>query len=128
MRVALAAVLLLLTCACGAYRRSRPPRAPSDDVITRAQIEYYHFKTARDAVDALHANWLTVRGTDSFRTPSDVAIYMNSVRLGGPDALREIAAPPIHVIRYYDRLAATARFGVGHSQGAIAIFTYPDST
>jgi hypothetical protein len=52
-----------------------------------------------------------------------VVIYRDGAKLGGEGELRSIATVQIREIRYYDAIAATQRFGVDHSGGAIAVTT-----
>ena len=94
-------------------------------VLTKEQIAENHFNTAYDAVEALRSNWLRARGTDSFQTPSEVLVYLDNTRLGGTDTLREIAANTIYYMRFFDGVAATGRWGVGHAAGVIYVSTHP---
>lgn len=94
-------------------------------MLTKEQIAENHFNTAYDAVEALRSNWLRARGTDSFQTPSEVLVYLDNTRLGGTDTLREIAANTIYYMRFFDGVAATGRWGVGHAAGVIYVSTHP---
>lgn len=92
-------------------------------MISQATIQENRYTTAWDAVQALHSNWLQPHGTDSFSSPTQVWVYVDNVRVGGVDALRELRTENIGSIRHLDSIAATSRFGVGHGQGAIVVTT-----
>ena len=94
-------------------------------MLTQEQIAAQHFNTVYDAVEALRSNWLQTRGTDSFQNPSEVRVYLDNTLLGGVQKLREIAANTVTFIKYFDGVAATARWGVGHAAGVIYLSTHP---
>jgi hypothetical protein len=110
-------------CATSSRATSHEPR-PGGDTITRSQIEQRNFRTALEAVQALHANWLRTRGVDSFNSPTPIWVYLDESRVGGLDALRFITPRSVAVIRRYDGLQAAARWGLGHSQGVIHVETW----
>ena len=115
-------LLLTLVAACGAGQSSSSPSPGRDrDLITREEIEQGNFRTAFDAVRSLRANWLVTKGQDSFQSPTQVQVYFDGTRLGGVDQLRTITFPGIAYIRYYDGLAASARWGMDHGQGVIFV-------
>jgi hypothetical protein len=111
---------LLLVGAIGCHRG--PPRAPPNaELLTQSEMETNHFTNIYDAVASLRANWLTVRGTDSFYTPSQVLVYYDDTRLGGVGELRAITVNSVAWVRRYSGVDATTRWGVGHSAGVIFI-------
>jgi hypothetical protein len=118
----LVAGLSLGGCALNAGATGRDSR--DHGVLTKEQIAENHFNTAYDAVEALRSNWLRVRGTDSFQSPSEVQVYVDDTKLGGTDTLREIAASTIYYMRFFDGVAATGRWGVGHAGGVIFVSTH----
>ena len=90
-------------------------------VITHDEMVADHFITVYDAVTALRSNWLNVRPNTLTGTQEDVVIYFDATRLGGPAELRNIRVSDIDHVQHYDAVAATQRFGVGHTQGAILV-------
>jgi len=83
-----------------------------------------HFTNVYDAVVSLRAAWLNVRGTDSFRQPSQVWVYYDENRLGGVDEMRAVVVNSVAPLRHYNGVDATMRWGVGHSAGAIQILSH----
>lgn len=115
-----AAAVLVSGCAS----RVRTGEVRDHATLTKEQIAENHFNTAYDAVEALRSNWLKARGTDSFQTPSEVLVYVDNTRFGGTDTLRQIAANTIVYIRFFDGVAATGRWGIGHAAGVIFVSTH----
>jgi hypothetical protein len=119
---AASALLLLLTACAGGVRRAEPQ--PDLDRITREQLVEHRFTSAYEAVAALRSNWLTTRGTDSFRTPSQIQVYFDDVRLGGIESLRGVGINSISYIQHFDGIAATERWGLDHGAGVIFVSTH----
>ncbi len=121
-RIALIGLALATLAACApTVQQARRDR----DLITHQEMVDHNFQTAYDAVVALHGNWLNVRPNTLTSTQEDVRIYYDQVRLTGPDDLRSIRVTTIDRIQHYDPTAATARFGVGHSQGVVQVISAP---
>ena len=122
----MAAALLFGSVACASGSSSGSSSTKTDrSLITSEQILKHRFTNAYEAVEALHSNWLQTRGSDSFATPTPVWVYVDNVKYGTVERLREIAVTSIAYIRHYDGVAATSRWGVGHGQGVIQISTQP---
>jgi hypothetical protein len=114
--------LAVTSCAAGSHRSG----ATTDrNLITSEMIQERHFSTAYEVVESLRANWLSSRGLDSFGAPTTVQVYLDITRMGGLDQLRSISTQNIVYIRYYDGIAATARWGLDHGGGAILVSTHP---
>ena len=126
---ALAAGTVALGAACAGRSKADPaagqPRANSSNlnVITQEQMVAQHFKNAYEAVQALHPNWLTTRGTDSFRSPSQVWVYLDDAKLGGVDQLSTIAPSTVGTIRHFNGVDASARWGLDHGAGVIQVLS-----
>lgn len=82
---------------------------------------------AFELVQSLRPLWLNKRGPQTdVRLPAapkegDVVVYLDRARLGGRDALREIAAASLVSIEFLDAAKASYRFGRGHPYGAIVL-------
>lgn len=111
-------------CAFAGHDGDGNPRK-SRNVITRAELVDNNFQTAHEAVASLRSNWLQPRGTDSFRTPSKVWVYLDSNRLGGVETLTSIAVTTVSYIQHFNGTDATTWYGVGHSAGVIYVATHP---
>lgn len=119
-RAALGVAILALGCATGTPRRgSGYDRAR----IGPDEIDDATAHVAWDLVRQLRPQWLTGRGVDSFRQPSEVVVYVDNQRTGGPAMLQQLSITVIHEITYLDAITATQRFGTGHASGAILVAT-----
>lgn len=122
----ISAVLLLVVAGACARSGSGAARPRGDmNLITREQLAEHRFSTAYDAVQSLRSNWLTARGTDSFRSPSQVLVYYDDVKLGGVETLRTINIASVSYIQHFDGLTATQRWGLDHGAGVIYVSTRP---
>jgi hypothetical protein len=119
LRFAIAALAL---AACAPRRESRPV-VEAGDVIARHEIVAAHVQNAYELVERLHPQWLRKRGVSDLQNESDVVVYLDNARLGGPETLREIHVGGVSSVRFYDAAKAQYRFGVGHAHGAILVST-----
>lgn len=115
--------LVVLSTACASRRSAERPVRVDRNVLLQQELIEHRFATAWEAVEALRSNWLRARTTDSFNTPSAVWVYMDDNRVGGVESLRMIATTSIVYIKWFDGIAATARWGIDHSQGVILVST-----
>jgi hypothetical protein len=119
-RSALAATVAA-SVACTARPSSDAAPAGSSDVITYEELERHRFTDVYEAVQALHSNWLIPRGTDSFRTPSQVTVVYDDTHLGDVSTLRTINIKSVVYIQYFSGVDATARWGLDHGAGVIFV-------
>ena len=118
--------LLLSACAARTPAATRP--LPDRNVITQQEILEHRFETVYDAIQALRPIWLQTRGTNSLtQNPTQVQVYLDNNHLGGISALNTISLGSVVYIRHYDGIAATARWGLDHGEGAIYVSTHPES-
>ncbi|HYD51547.1 MAG TPA: hypothetical protein VEA99_02925 [Gemmatimonadaceae bacterium] len=136
-RLGWSAVLLLLALSGGCGARRDATRRLDRTVITREQMLAGNYTTVLDAVEALHAPWLRPRGPDSYTRQSQVWVYVDGIRAGSVDALRELHPRLVNTVRFIDGPTATGRWGVDHAAGVIHVSTWsegapgvpvPDST
>jgi hypothetical protein len=133
-------LVVLGMVAAGVGCRSAQPRETrrlDRSVITREQMLAGDYVTAYDAVAAMRSSWLHPRGPDSFVLPSIVWVYIDGIRAGGVEVLRNIQPRLINTLRFYDGPTATGRWGVDNGSGVIHVSTWsegavgvpvPDST
>lgn len=114
-----AMVLLLVACAPGA-RGTTPQNAST---ITRTEIEAAHQVNALELIQAERPHWLRRRGARSISADTDVVIYLDGTRFGGPEALASLPTINIEEIRHYTEAEAQYKYGVGHIHGAIDVIT-----
>jgi hypothetical protein len=124
-----ATAAILVAAACTSSRIAPRP-AVDRNLLVQEQFADHGFNTAYDVIESMRSNWLAARGPDSFTTPSQVQVYLDGTRVGGVDMLRTIDLRPVTYMRFFDGVAATARWGLDHGAGAIYVSTHPlpDST
>lgn len=115
-----ALVLALAACAGPAAPGTARPNA---NLITQAEIDEAGPASAYDLVQKLRPIWLRKRGNTSFTQDTDVVVYLDGVHMGNREALRDIFSTDIRSLEFLDARRATARFGVGHTGGAILVKT-----
>lgn len=119
MRAATLAIALTLAgCAAAGTGSSR-----DESVITQQEIVAANQLNVLDLVRTERPHWLRFRGSTSVSQDPEILVYIDGVRTGGPEILRDIATINVEEIRYFDARRAQYRFGVGHVQGAIEVIT-----
>jgi hypothetical protein len=101
-----------------------PPKLRRDpNLISQAEIAATQdIQTAYDLVKRLRPNWFTIRGPSSINLPTAaVVVYVNEVKRGGADTLRDLPLTGLKEIRHMSGADASQRFGMGHENGAILV-------
>jgi hypothetical protein len=112
------AVVLLSSCTPPATPRLTPQRSFTQ--FSEMQISAARPVTAYDAVLRLRPTALNPAGGRGFQ-PS---VYLDGLRLGGPDELNRISAIDIVKIEFLSPIEAAAKFGpTSRSGGAILLTT-----
>lgn len=92
------------------------------DKITQEQIEKAGTTSnAYVLVQRLHPDWLQKRGTSSINRVSDVVVYVEGNRRGGPSSLRQINVMDVEFIEHLNSDEATLEYGSGHDHGVIQV-------
>lgn len=120
MRTLLTVLVVTAVAGCA----SSAGRAGSDqNRITLEEVEATNQANAYDIVRTLRPRWLQARGPSSINAPLPIQVYVDGTRLGGPRTLQSVPKVAIEEIRYYSPAAAQARWGLNHTNGAIAVVT-----
>lgn len=53
----------------------------------------------------------------------ELAVYLDEIRMGGAEVLRQFPPSAATMVRYFDPSSAQGRFGVGNLAGVIQIIT-----
>jgi len=110
--------------------RSAADRNASRDysVLTAEEIgSVSGLTTLYDVIRLRRPRWFTRRTPTSFRgeQQADIVVYVDNVRFGGPEALRQLHPTSARLMQYLSPSQAESRFGQGHPNGAIAVITRP---
>lgn len=87
-----------------------------ENVVRRESVGVDQRKTGADGQQP-SAEVQAVQGLGQ----SEIAVYMDGMRLGGVEELRRIPANEVAAVEFLDGPSATIRFGTGHAQGAIVV-------
>lgn len=126
--LAAAAALLLAACTPAAGPRREPlSTLPAGSVITRQEIAASGATNLYGVVQRLRPGWLSGRGVQNFGgSTGQVVVYLNQARMGGVEALREIAPEYVVSLRYLDGTTAAGLPGIRPREivaGAIIVLT-----
>ncbi len=115
---------LLSLCLGCARPTGSSTSSPDPDLITREQISESHYQNALQVVQALHSNWLHVRGSDTILAgPTVVLVYLDGQRYGDTSRLRDIPAATVEAMHFIAGTAAAARWGLDTGAGVIEVTT-----
>jgi hypothetical protein len=118
--------LLLFQLAAG-VSSAAAQKGRKSDVITAEEIAKSSANNAHDVIKTLRPAWLRPRGITSGQPDSPgsggIQVYLDGVRMGGPDELDNVPAERVQELRYVNANDATTKYGTGHTQGAIEVTT-----
>ena len=113
----------IAACSGSTISSGAPSTRADRAVLTIEDIQRTGAVDAFTAVQALRPQWLSNRGSTSFRQSEHVKVYLDGSLMGGPEHLKQIATTSIETIKHMDGLEATQRYGLDHGQGAVLVFT-----
>ena len=93
------------------------------NLVTAQELEQTASTNLFDFVQRSRPLWLRTRGRTSVNNEGGIVVYLDDSRFGGPDVLRQISPITVREIRFLDAAAAQQRFGVGHTHGAILVYS-----
>ena len=104
---------------------TKPAVRRQANLITEEELAKSAARNGLQAVQMLRPDWLRGRGATSIRetAPTQVVVYVNEQRLGGPEQLEGFAVTAIKSLRFMNASEATNRWGTGHGGGVIAVTT-----
>lgn len=123
MRIVPAVLALALTLGGCAAASSGGGSSRNTSVLTRDEIVEANQMDALQLVRAERPQWLFRRGARTMSGETDVVVYLDGSRLGGPESLADIATITIERMRHYSEREAQYRWGVGHLHGAIEVIS-----
>jgi hypothetical protein len=95
-------------------------------VLSRAEWADANVSTAFEAVEHLRPQFFNRRGETSIllRRATVLSVYLDNVRLGGVETLRDVPITAIQSIRYLSPGEATYRWGTNQTGGAILLSSH----
>jgi hypothetical protein len=113
-------MLALAIAACATSAASPRPARSSSTVIGTEELAAATQSNLLDVIQALRPHWLRPQ-TTTMTSGGEIVVYIESQRLGGPEALRQFHPSAAAQVRYFSPSEAQLRFGLGNLSGAIQI-------
>jgi hypothetical protein len=115
--------LALIGCASAGTGETAPRPNRQQNLLSETDIRDANQSNLYDVVASLRPNWLLQRGQISFADPraGQVIVYLNDVRAGGAEFLRQVSVLDVLSVRYLTSTEASARFGLQQSGGPAII-------
>jgi hypothetical protein len=124
LRGLLALALLLASTACGSAAGAGPrPVSSSRLRLTQEEMQKAVYSDAYAAVENLRPSWLREYTMSLYGGPERVQVYLDGIKLGGPEALRGISPTAVDHLEFLSAIEASQRYGLNHSAGAILVTT-----
>ncbi|HEX2093611.1 MAG TPA: hypothetical protein VHG28_14490, partial [Longimicrobiaceae bacterium] len=104
-------VFLALLAACAASGAGTGTQVRRDSTrITAEEIEAARASDPFELVQRLRPTWIQGRGPDSIREPGSVVVYLDGVRLGDVESLRQIPIGDVASLQFYSAGEATTKW------------------
>lgn len=116
------AMLVVGACASSGSSSGTTPRGDRN-TVTAEELAATSSTNLFDFVQRSRPLWLRTRGRTSVNNEGDIVVYLDDSRFGGPEVLRQISPLTVQQVRFLDASAAQQRFGVGHTHGAILVYS-----
>jgi hypothetical protein len=114
--VAVLLVVLLAACSGRPGERSGPR-----NLITGQELSSVASADLYLAVQSLRPQWLRQMSRQSIYQNEQIWVYMDDLRLGGLDQLKQIMPASVESVQFLTGLEATQRWGLDHGHGAIVV-------
>jgi hypothetical protein len=97
----------------------------NSDIITAEQVAATHESNAYDVINQVRPLWLKSRGQTSINTGSSpyATVFVDGQYFGDLASLRQIIAPQIKEVRYFNGPSAVTRYGMQYGTGVIEVST-----
>ena len=119
-----ALLAMVAGCAHSIMATGGTPALHGSEAITSLAIAAAQVHTAYDAVLRLQPQWLLGYRTTGHELDSGATVYLNALRLGPIDRLRDLPIENIREIQFLSPMEATTRLGTGHPSPVILVITY----
>jgi hypothetical protein len=122
-RTAIVGAAVLIAACAPASSGGPGSRAAQHNVVTADELAPMRTLTVYDALQRIRPTFLRSRAVATETTPNPPlpTVFIDGVRTEGLDALRQVHADEVRVIRFYEPQDANTRFGTGNDGGAIEV-------
>ena len=114
--------VLAVACATATQSEGDSPvssrsRIVAEDLVSTNELMLY------EAVQRLRPMWLRHRGPTTAMGTAPLVVYVDNVRAGTAEFLRDISVESVREVQYIDARDATTRWGTGVAGGVILVLT-----
>lgn len=113
----------LVLAACGSTGARSAAVRGDRNLVTPDELRQGVASNLYEFLESTRPMWLRKRGQSSIMNEGEIIVYLDDNRLGGPETLRSLSTMSTESLRFLDAAAAQQRFGVGHSHGAILVYS-----
>ena len=113
----------LVITACGSTGARSAAVRGDRNLVTPDELRQGVASNLYEFLESTRPMWLRKRGQSSIMNEGDIVVYLDDSRLGGPETLRSLSTMSTESLRFLDAAAAQQRYGVGHSHGAILVYS-----
>ena len=114
---------ILSLAACGSTGARSSAARVDRNLVTSDELRQGTSSNLYEFLESTRPMWLRKRGQSSILNEGDIVVYLDDNRFGGPESLRSLSTMSTESVRFLDAAAAQQRFGVGHSHGAILVYS-----
>jgi len=118
----LTAIAIGLTASCSTTTQQSGSQR-SRNVLTAEDFENRAEHNLYDLLARIRPNWLRPQGANLVSGTSPVVVYVNNVRFGGVDALRDMTLDEVERVRFIDGTDAATRYGLNTDGGVLEVTT-----
>jgi outer membrane cobalamin receptor len=116
------AIAIGLTASCATSTQQSGPQR-SRNVLTAEDFQNRPERNLYDLLARVRPNWLRPQGGNLVSGTSPVVVYVNNVRFGGVQALRDITLDEVERVRFVDGTDAATRYGLNTDGGVLEVTT-----
>jgi hypothetical protein len=111
----------ILASGCAGSSAEQPNQRDRHRISTEEIEEFGQGADLYSLVQRVRPMWLVKSGPHTGMGGDDIRVYVNGMRYDTPNALRFYSGMGVEAMRFIEPGPATARFGIGHSHGAIVV-------
>lgn len=123
LRGLLALALVLVSAACTSAGAGPRPVVSNRLHLTPEEMQSTVYSDMYAAVETLRPAWLREYTMSIKGGPERVQVYLDGMKLGGPEMLRGIAPTSVGHVEFMSAIEASQRYGLNHGAGAIVVTT-----
>lgn len=115
--------MMLAACASTSPEGEARTRRGNSELITREELAESRSTNLYEYIQMHRPAWLRTRGSTSITQEGTIGVYLDNVRFGGPESLRQLAVDTAERVRFLSATRAQQEFGHDNPHGAIQVIS-----